>query len=202
MDYLSLSLAFKVAQGLILLFLILCSLRIVLSWFPLPRRDLGGLRSFLGAATQWYLGWFSRFAVFRLGMFDFSSFVAVALLIPLAQGFGMLAAVGRLSWGYLLGTFAYALWSPFALVLFIQVVLHLVRLAVYISGLPDKGPILEAVVRLTDPVMLRLRRLIFRRRLARYWLVLTLSLLFMAAALVLGELLFRFLAELLNQLPI
>lgn len=70
---------------LILLFQVVIIARIVLSWFPLqPGGVMSRINSVLIALTEWLLGPLRRI-VPRVGMLDFSPFVAILLVAILAR---------------------------------------------------------------------------------------------------------------------
>jgi YggT family protein len=70
---------------LILLFQVVIIARIVLSWFPLePGGVMSRINSVLIRLTEWLLGPLRRI-VPRVGMLDFSPFVAILLVAILAR---------------------------------------------------------------------------------------------------------------------
>jgi YggT family protein len=70
---------------LILLFQVVIIARIVLSWFPLqPGGVMSRINSVLIALTEWLLGPLRRI-VPRVGMLDFSPFVAILLVAIVAR---------------------------------------------------------------------------------------------------------------------
>ncbi len=70
---------------LILLFQVVIIARIVLSWFPLqPGGVMSRINSVLIVLTEWLLGPLRRI-VPRVGMLDFSPFVAILLVAILAR---------------------------------------------------------------------------------------------------------------------
>jgi YggT family protein len=70
---------------LILLFQVVIIARIVLSWFPLqPGGVMSRINSVLILLTEWLLGPLRRI-VPRVGMLDFSPFVAILLVAILAR---------------------------------------------------------------------------------------------------------------------
>lgn len=70
---------------LILLFQVVIIARIVLSWFPLqPGGVMSRINSVLIVLTEWLLGPLRRI-VPRVGLLDFSPFVAILLVAILAR---------------------------------------------------------------------------------------------------------------------
>ena len=70
---------------LILLFQVVIIARIVLSWFPLqPGGVMSRINSVLIVLTEWLLGPLRRI-VPRVGMLDFSPFVAILLVAIVAR---------------------------------------------------------------------------------------------------------------------
>ncbi len=117
----------KALNVLLLGYLLLLSLRIVLSWF---RASLYGRPwQLLEKATEPYLALFRRIPFLRQGMFDFAPIVAILLVVVALDLVNELLFYGQLTLGFVLASVASAVWSGLSFLLLLFAVIAAVRLA-------------------------------------------------------------------------
>ena len=99
----------QAADGLIVAYILLLTLRVFLSWF---RASLYGRPwLLLQRVTDPYLGLFRRIPLLRMGAFDLSPIVAVLVLLVLHGLVSQLIWAGTITLGFVLGALASALWD-------------------------------------------------------------------------------------------
>jgi YggT family protein len=117
----------KAINAVLLVFLLLLSLRIVLSWF---RASLYGRPwQLLERVTEPYLGLFRRVSFLRQGLFDFSPIVAILLVVVALDLVNELLFYGQITLGFILASLVGAVWSGASFLLLLFAVVALVRLA-------------------------------------------------------------------------
>jgi YggT family protein len=187
-----------VLGGLTGIYMLLIVARVLITWFS--RGDYGRPSEILRRITDPYLDWFRRFPVFRTPRLDLSPIAAMAVLSLVNRIFLILADYGRISLGIILALLLQAVWSAasFLLIFFIiALVLRLVSLRFRLGG--GFWNIVDAVSR---PVLYRIERLVFRRRLVDYRLGIAVSLALLGGAwLILDGLVKLVLLPLLTRLP-
>jgi YggT family protein len=191
---------FVILGGLTSLYMLVISVRIILSWFR--GNEYGRPMEILCAITDPYLNWFRRIPGLRAGFLDLSPIAAIAVLSMLNRIFSTLAYYGAVTLGILLAMILQALWSAFHfLLLFFGAVLVL-RLIAYLGNMNIYSPFWRIVDTISQPVLYRINRIFFGRRIIRYLNSLILSIAILAVlALVLRFLMPR-LVRLLASLPL
>lgn len=112
---------------LLLGYLLLLSLRIVLSWF---RASLYGRPwQILERITEPYLALFRRIPILRQGSFDFAPIVAILLIVVALDLVNELLFYGQITLGFVLASAASAVWSGLSFLLLLFAVIAAIRLA-------------------------------------------------------------------------
>jgi YggT family protein len=195
-------LALRVAYLTVNVFIFLCSARIIMSWFSFPPSfRIAPLERAVAALTDWYFRLFSRLRAFRRGAFDFTPTFALLCLVLLSTILAMLAQSGRLAFGLLAGVILTALWSAFAFFLVILIILFVVRLAAFGLKLNTFGPFFRAVEALSDPVLFRVKRIAFGKRIVKYWAGLAVAIAALSGVWLAGTALTGYASALLTGLP-
>jgi YggT family protein len=191
---------FVILGGLTNLYMLVISVRIILSWFS--GNEYGRPMEILCAITDPCLNWFRRIPGLRAGFLDLSPIAALAVLSMANRIFATLAFYGAITLGILLAVFLEALWSALHfLLLFFGAVLVL-RLIAYLGNMNTYNPFWRIVDTISQPLLYRINRIFFGRRIIRYLNSLILSIAILAGlAFVLGFLIPR-LVRLLASLPI
>ena len=146
-------------------------IRIILGWFG-STRNSAAMNSapvrFLAAVTDPYLAWFARNLRLRVGILDLSPIVAIAVLSVFQTLCGEMARRGRVSLGIILAVSLSALWSAVSFVLGFCFIVLVLRLIAYFSGSNVYSPFWQVIESISRPVLYRINRIIFGKRIVRY----------------------------------
>jgi YggT family protein len=189
----------RVLSAAVSIYMILCFLRVLVSW--LPDLDLGAAGEVLARVTDPYLGLFSRIPLLRAGGFDFSPIAALALLTVVNSVFTTLAFSMTISVGIVLGLVLQALWSAFAFVLSFFAVCTLVRIIVLAAHWNGLHPIWMAIDSMLNPILFRINRIIYRNRIVHYLQSLVTGFVVLVLLRIAGGELISLLVGLLDRLP-
>jgi YggT family protein len=192
--------ALRVLHGLLWVYLMLLSARIILSWF----RGLvhGRAWELLIRITDPYLSVFSGLRFLRQGMFDFTPIAAVLTLVVGVDLTSTILVKGGITLGLVLAAILEAVWSGLSFLIFLFMVLAIAKA---VSGIMLRGretPFSRLVTMMVQPLVnLVARNLPLKRRLTEpQYVTLTIALLFVVN--LLGRVLVQRLAELLLRLPV
>jgi YggT family protein len=191
----------SILNGLLIAYLVLLSLRIALSWFA--GRDFGRPGQWLHAATEPWLALFRRIGFLRRGALDLSPIAALLVIVVALDLVSALLLHGRITLGFALAAVLSAAWSGVRFLLVLFLVLGLLRtVPLLFRGARSAAGFLKAVDLLLMPVVAFVVRRVLggRRGSPTQFLLLTLGLLFVA--LLLGEIVVRRVASLLQSLPV
>lgn len=142
-------LIWRVVNGILLVYLLLITLRVMLSWFQ--RSVSGRPWELLVRVTEPYLAPFRRLSFLRVGLLDLSPIAAVLVLVVALDLVGTLQQFGRLTVGILLAALAGALWSGVSLL----IVLFLIILVILILSFRRAAgsPLVRAMAALVQPLV-------------------------------------------------
>jgi YggT family protein len=189
----------RVLGAAVTVYMLLCALRIFLTW--VPRSDLGRAGQLLSSAVDPYLGFFSRFRILHVGRFDFSPIAALAILAVLNQILATLAFAGAITAGGLVALTLEAVWSALAFVLSFLAIAALVRLIAYAARWNSLHPLWMIIDDMLNPILFRVTRLIYRDKIVNYLQGLATGFAVLAILRVGGQALVNLLARLLRSLP-
>ncbi|GHU04690.1 membrane protein [Spirochaetia bacterium] len=185
-------------SGLLNLYSFLIMVRIILTWFS--RGNYGKPQEILGRITDPYLGWFRRFPGLKTPTLDFSPIVAMAVLSLVGRIFSIISITGRISLGAILAVLVSGLWSAVSFLLGFFILALLLRL---VSSFFNMGNFFRNIIdAISRPVLYRITRIFFRRRLVNYRTAIAVALVFLAAVYLLGSLLVNRAIPFLIQLPV
>jgi YggT family protein len=181
------------------LYLLLVFIRVILSWFNAP--SLGGPIEVLARFTDPYLDWWRRFPIFRTGSIDFSPIAAMVALSLVQTVCGIAARYGRLTAGILLTVVLQALWSVLSSILGFFIIILVLRLIAYLTSRNTYSSFWRIIDSVSQPVLYRITRIFYRRRLINYLAGILLSIGVLAALEVGGMFLVNLLSGFFIQLP-
>ncbi len=147
-------------------YMILCSIRIFLSWAP--EIDQGKFSRALGSIVDPYLHYFARFPGLRTGMFDFSPIVALALLSVANNLFATIAYTGRISVGIVIGLLINAAWSAVSFLLSFVSAGILIRIIIFFARWNSLHPISLVLDAMLNPILHRINGIIYRGKIIDY----------------------------------
>jgi YggT family protein len=189
----------NILSGIISLYMILIFIRIMLTWFS--GVHFGRASQFLGSITDPYLDWFHRFSFLRVANLDLSPIVALALLSVVDNVFLTLGRYGHITLGVVLSMVISVVWSTASFILSFFIIVLGLRLIAYLTSRNVYGGFWRIIDSISQPILYRLNRVIFGKRLVRYMTGILTSIGFLLILRIGLELLVRLGRQLLVQLP-
>jgi YggT family protein len=173
--------------------------RIILTWFS--GVDQGRFPEFLSKITDPYLDWFRRFPALRMGYIDLSPIVALGVLSLLNRVLNTLAAYGTISIGIILALILQAVWGAVSFFLGFLILIIILRLIAHLLKLGSNSfwSIIESI---SQPVIFRINRFIFKSRIVNFTTGVILSLVALAAAYLIMNIVVFIVSGILVRLPI
>lgn len=156
----------KILGAFTSLYMILCTIRVFMSWAP--GFELGRAGRILASIVDPFLDLFSHISFLRTDRFDFSPIAALAVLSVANNMFSTLALTGRISFGFVLSLVLNALWSAFAFVFSFMSACALLRIIVFLAKWNSLHPIWVILDAILNPVLYRINKIIYRTRAIDY----------------------------------
>jgi len=157
---------FGILTGLLGLYSLLIIIRIILTWFS--GGQFGKPVEILARITDPYLDWWRRRLNLRAGYLDLSPIVAMAALSVAQTICSAIAQTGRISLGLILVMCLSALWSAVSFLLGFCIVVLVLRLIAYLINANMFGTFWRVIDSISNPLMYRVSRIIFNRRIVRF----------------------------------
>ncbi|MCL2126982.1 MAG: YggT family protein, partial [Treponema sp.] len=152
--------------------------------------------------TDPYLDWWRRTLNLRAGFIDLSPVAAMAALSIAQTVCSSAARQGRISLGIILFVCLSALWSALSFLLGFCLIVLVLRFIAYIGNSNIYSPFWRIIDSISQPLLYRINRIIFGKRIVNYMTGITASIIALAAAWVLGRLLVGLLSGLLLRSPV
>jgi len=190
----------KTINIVLLGYLLLLSLRIILSWF---RTSLSGRSLYLlNRLTDPYLSLFRRLRFLRQGAFDFTPIAAILTLVIALDLVSELLYYGRITLGFVLASVLSAVWSGLGFLLLLFCIVGIVRLVALFLQTTRYGNLMNALDIILRPLVdvLSRRKPLGARAGYLEYLILTVGLAFVVWFL--GGMGIRVLIRFLRTLPI
>jgi YggT family protein len=186
--------------AIIYLYILLLSLRIILSWFQ--GSVTGRPWELLIRVTDPYLSLFSRLRFLRYGMFDFTPLAAILTLVVVLRIIDSIGRFGKISLGIFLGVVTGAIWSAAAFLIVLFLILAVVRAILLAISTTRASRLTGALGFMVEPAVSLVRRIFpVRQPLSdRNYLFLTIVFLFVLR--LLGGYLFGLIVRFFYNLPI
>ena len=156
----------NVLGGIASFYMLLLFIRIMLTWFS--GAQYGKAADLLRQVTDPYLNWFRRFSFLRVANMDLSTIAAMAALALANTVFFTLARVGRITLGIMLSALCSVIWSALSFILNVFIIILALRLAAYLTNRDVYHGFWRVVDQVSAPVLYRINRIVFGRRLVRY----------------------------------
>ena len=156
----------NVLGGITGVYTLIIFIRILLTWFSGAR--YGRPYDILCAVTDPYLNWFRRFPFLQTRTFDLSPIAALAVLSLVNNIFTTIGRYGRITLGIVLALVLSALWSAVSFILGFFILILVLRLFAYLTNRNIYGAFWRIVDVISQPVLYRINRIIFRNRLVNY----------------------------------
>ncbi len=187
----------KILHGLLLVYLMLLSARVILSWF---RGSVSGRAwELLTSITDPYLSIFSRLRFLRQGMLDFTPIAAFLVLVVSLNLVNAILLTGTITLGLVLASLLDAVWSGVSFLIFFFMVLAIAKVVIATMLRGRETTFSRAVTMMVQPLVnLVAKNLPLKMRLSELqYVALTVVLLFVLN-LLLRALIHRLSALLLN----
>ncbi|GHV25697.1 membrane protein [Spirochaetia bacterium] len=183
------------------LYMILIFIRILLTWFSGPAGHYGRAYGFLSGITDPYLKWFRRFRFLQVAHLDLSPIAALAILSMANNVFLTIARFGAITLGIILSMLTAIIWSAVSFILSFFIIIVALRLVAYLAGWDVYHGFWRIIDQVSQPILYRLNRMLFGRRLVRYMTGILFSLAVLLVLRVGLDFLVRGLQGLLYRLP-
>ncbi|HEB10342.1 MAG TPA: YggT family protein [Spirochaetales bacterium] len=193
-------LVLRVLNGFLIVYLMILSIRIILTWFKGSFQGKAG--ELLKQATDPYLEIFSRITFLKQGMFDFTPLAGILVLVVALDLVNVLLVYERITIGLLLASIISALWGGLSFILLLFLVLGVVQIVSTLFSRNSESPLLRMIKLMFQPIIDLVARLLRPRRELSYnqYLYITLGLIFFIR--LLGGIVLSRLIELLYTLPV
>jgi YggT family protein len=156
----------RVLSAVVIVYMFLCTARVLMSW--IPGLDTGRGGRILAALADPYLGWFRRFKLFSSGAFDFSPIVALSVLAVLNDLLTTVTYAWSLSVGLVIGLLLGAAWSAVSFILLFFFVCAAARLVAYAAHWNSLHPLWRVIDSILNPVLFKINRLVYRGKIVNY----------------------------------
>jgi YggT family protein len=156
----------NILGGITSLYMILIFIRIMLTWFT--GASYGRAYYFLSGVTDPYLNWFRRFSFLRVANLDLSPIAALAILSVVNNIFLTLGRYGRITLGIILSMLCSVLWSAVSFILSFFIIILVLRLIAYLANRDVYHGFWRIIDIVSQPILYRINRLLFGKRLVRY----------------------------------
>ena len=182
----------RILSFFVSIYMIIIFFRIILNWFTGIGRSR--FQEILERITDPYLNWFRQFSFLRIGYIDISPIAAIGVLSLVNRMLSILALHGRITIGIILALVLQAIWSAISFILGFLIIVLALRLAAFIFRLNNYHPFWRIVDTISQPVLYRINRIIFKTRIVNF----TTGIIVTAVGLGLSYLVLRVLVTLLS----
>ncbi len=188
----------RILGTFLLIYTLLLSLRILLTWFGGP--SFGRAWHYLRVATDPYLNIFRRIKFLHLGNFDLTPLAAILTLVIVQNIIGSLSLYGFITLGIILAIIVRGIWQSAVWILLVLALICVVRIiSLYVAGHRDH-PIWHALDMILQPMVFQAGRLL--NRSVEYLHGIFIALGAIIAMWVLGSVLINVIVSVLFRLPI
>jgi YggT family protein len=156
----------NVLGGITSFYMIVIFVRVLLSWFP--GAQYGRAAGLLISVTDPYLNWFRRFTFLRVANMDLSPIAGIAILSVANNIFLTVARFGRITAGIVLSLLLSVIWSVASFVLSFFAIVLALRLVAYLTNRDVYHGFWRIVDQVSSPILYRISRALFGKRLVRY----------------------------------
>ncbi len=190
----------KVCNAVLVVYLLLLSLRIVLTWFR--GAPFGRPWELLCRVTEPYLSQFYRIRFLRKDALDFTPIAAVLVLVVLLDLVNALIYYGTITLGLFLAAVLSAVWSGASFLLLLFLFVGIIRAVGLLFRSRPSSNLWRVVDVLMQPVVARVMKLVALGERAGYTQYLFLTIGFLFVAWLLGGVIVRQVVPLLVALPL
>jgi YggT family protein len=190
----------NILSTVISVYTIIIFVRILLTWFS--GESYSRPVEVLSRVTDPYLDWFRRFPALRIGRLDLSPVAALAVLSLTNRIFAVMGQYGTITLGIILAILLQAVWSAASFLLGFSLIILILRLAAYLTNRNTYSSFWHVIDTISRPLLFRINRILFGKRIVPYLTGLILSIAVLAALGVGLGIAVRILTGILAGLPI
>ena len=191
---------FRFLSFLLNIYMLIVFARIILTWFS--GFGTGRLQETLAVITDPYLNWFRRFEALRLANLDLSPIVALGVLSIANTIVRSLAIGGTISIGFLLSLILQTVWGAVSFFLGFLIIVVILRFIAHLANLSSTGRFWHIVDAISQPVIFRINRFVFKNRIMTYGTAILLSIAVLIGCSVVLNILVSIAARILARSPI
>ena len=185
---------------LLSIYSVLIIIRIILTWFS--HTQYSKPVQVLSRITDPYLDWWRNSINLRAGVLDLSPIVAMAALSVLQTICSTIASRGKMSMGILFIVLLSAIWSVLSFIIGFCILVLVLRLIAFMGNNNMYSGFWRIIDTISKPLMYRINRIIFGKRLVKFTTGLIVSIAVLAAAWVLGRFAVKTLTDLLVRMSV
>jgi YggT family protein len=178
---------------------LLIIIRIIITWFG--NAQYSRPAQLLGRITDPYLDWWRRTFPLKAGILDLSPLLGMAALSVAQTICSSIARRGKITIGTILAVCLSALWSAAAFILGFCFIVLVLRLIAYVTNSNTYSPFWQAIDSISRPLLYRINRIFFGRKIPGYMTSIIVSLAVCAALWLVGGIAVHLLAALFFALP-
>ena len=182
------------------LYSILIIIRIMLTWFG--HTQYSKPVQILARFTDPYLDWWRQRVGLRVGFLDLSPLVAMVALSVAQTLCSSIARQGRISLSVILVVCLSALWSAVSFLLGFCVIVLVLRLLAFLVNGNMYSPFWQVIDSISRPLLYRINRIIFGKRIPSYLTGVIASIVILAALWIGGRIAVGLLSVFLLGLPV
>ena len=184
---------------LVNIYMIVIFIRIILTWFSWMGN--GKFLEILYRITDPYLNWFRRFPALRVGVLDLSPIVALGVLSLVHRVFSTLAFYGTITLGIILAMILLTAWSAVSFFLGFLIIILVLRLIAHLINHDGTSPFWRIIEGISQPVLYRINRFIFRDRIVNYLSGIIISIVSLGLIYFVLRIIVSILSSMLARLP-
>ena len=182
------------------IYMMIIFFRIILTWFS--GINHGGIQNVLARITDPYLNWFRRFPALRIGYLDLSPLVALGVLSLANRIFATIAHYNAISIGIILALVLQVLWGAVSFILGLLIIVLILRLVAHLANFNTYNPFWRVVDTISQPVLYRINRTLFKDRILNYTTSVVLSIVGLGLIYFVMRILIFSVSGLLVRLPV
>ena len=187
-------------SSLVNIYMLIISIRIILTWVSWMGN--GRFQEILGRITDPYLNWFRRFTFLRIGFLDLSPIAALGVLSLFGRVFSILAFYGTITIGIILSIILQVLWGAVSFFLGFLIIILILRLVAHISGQDLNRSFWRIITAISQPVLYRINRILFKNRIVNFRTGLIISIVILGLLYLALRIFVSFISIALAKLPI
>jgi YggT family protein len=191
---------FRFLSFLLNIYMMIIFVRIILTWFS--GMGTGRLQEILAVITDPYLNWFRRFDALRVGFLDLTPIVALGVLSLVNRIFTILARYGTIRIGIILAIAVEVLWGAISFFFGFLIIILILRFIAYLTRQSSANHFWRVVDMISQPVVFRINRFIFRGGIMSLGTAIALSLAVLVGGYVILRIAVFIVIGLLANLPI